>query len=122
MYALADARLLLEGRYVDDEIIVWTPDGRYDATAEGAHFAYLKFPGRYGQYTFQQFDKQLKVSGLVQKVLSGKELNTPTFAAVNVPPNLKISLATNENGRIEGEAAADTDAGLSHITSTRTAS
>lgn len=55
IHRLRDGKQLLEGRIADEEAIVWASSGYYDATPEGAHFVSLKFPGRYGQYSFQQF-------------------------------------------------------------------
>ncbi|MCB2052398.1 MAG: hypothetical protein KDE63_13315, partial [Novosphingobium sp.] len=71
VHRIGDGATVLEGRIVDDEVIVWTPDMRFDSTAEGAHFVNLRFPGQIGQYTFQQFDSRLRVPGLAQKVLAG---------------------------------------------------
>ncbi|MCB1458481.1 MAG: hypothetical protein KDJ48_04315, partial [Nitratireductor sp.] len=51
VHRIADGETVLEGRIVDDEVIVWTPDMRFDSTAEGAHFVNLRFPGQIGQYT-----------------------------------------------------------------------
>ena len=90
IHRISDGKTVLEGRIVDDEVIVWTPDLRFDSTTEGAHFVNLKFPGQIGQYTFQQFDSRLKVPGLVQKVLSGKY--NPQPIEVGVPPSLEGSL------------------------------
>jgi hypothetical protein len=105
-FRLEDAAPLFEGRYVDDEVVVWTPDGRFDATSEGAHYVNLRLPGRVGTYTFEQFSAQLKTPGLVQRLAAGE-----TFPAVNLvsPPSLKGTFEV-DGDRVLGtaEVAADT--------------
>jgi hypothetical protein len=105
-FRLEDAAPLFEGRYVDDEVVVWTPDGRFDATSEGAHYVNLRLPGRVGTYTFEQFSAQLKTPGLVQRLAVGE-----TFPAVSLvsPPSLTGAFEAN-GGRVLGaaEVAADT--------------
>jgi hypothetical protein len=81
---------LLEGRYVDDEIVAWSPDLRFDATAEGANYVALRFPGQPGAFTFQQFRRQLRSAGHVQDVLDRRHV--AAHAAVSVPPGLSGSI------------------------------
>ncbi|MEZ5801092.1 MAG: caspase family protein [Nitratireductor sp.] len=104
VHRIADGETVLEGRIVDDEVIVWTPDMHFDSTTEGAHFVNLRFPGQIGQYTFQQFDSRLRVPGLVQKVLSGEY--KPQTVAVGVPPRLSGTLNVAD-GRITGIVTPD---------------
>ncbi len=105
-FRMADAAELFQGRYVDDEVVVWTPDGRFDATSEGAHYVSLRLPGRVGTYTFEQFSAQLKTPGLVGRLLAGE-----TFPPAHLvsPPSLAGTLQAT-SGRIHGtvEAAGDT--------------
>lgn len=101
VHGLKDAAEVLEGRYVDDEVIVWTKDGHYDASAEGGHFVKIKFPGEPGQYSFQQFEKKLRVPGLLKKVLEGEALPK---VDVGVPPSLSVSLSGDAPGRVTGKA------------------
>lgn len=109
LYSSATKKIILQGRYEDDEIIVWTPDGHFDATTEGAHFAKLEFPGRSGQYTFAQFDERLRVPGLTQKIMNGETISGPTWKDVGVPPALIAELSENDDKRVVGKAAIDAD-------------
>jgi hypothetical protein len=77
---------LLEGRYVDDEIVAWSPDLRFDATAEGANYVSLRFPGQPGAFTFQQFRQQLRSAGHARAVIERRY--QPGEAPVGVPPGL----------------------------------
>ncbi|MBX3532154.1 MAG: caspase family protein [Rhizobiaceae bacterium] len=81
---------LLEGRYVDDEIVAWSPDLRFDATAEGANYVGLRFPGQPGEFTFQQFRRQLSAPGHVREVMERRY--AVGAAAVQVPPGLSGSI------------------------------
>ena len=38
IFRIEGAELLFQGRYVDDEVALWTPEGHFDATPEGAHY------------------------------------------------------------------------------------
>ncbi|MEC9342982.1 MAG: caspase family protein [Pseudomonadota bacterium] len=108
VHRIAGGEIVLEGRVVDDEVVVWTPDMRFDATAEGAHFVNLRFPGQPGQYTFQQFDSRLRVAGLADKVLSGSY--EPQLVEVGVPPRLDGTLDVRDErivGTVTPESLGD---------------
>lgn len=99
----ATAAPLLEGRYVDDEIVAWSPDLRFDATAEGANYVSLRFPGQPGAFTFQQFRQQLRSGGHVRQVIGRK--HRLEQAPVQVPPGLAGSI-TLDGGRLKGALQA----------------
>jgi hypothetical protein len=101
-FRLADARPLFEGRYVDDEVVVSTPEGRFDATAEGAHYVSLRLPGRVDTHTFEQFSTQLRTPGLVAKVLANESF--PLVRLVS-PPALTATIE-RVDGRVRGTAQA----------------
>lgn len=104
---MADGSIALNGRYADDEVVVWVSDGRFDATSEGASFVSFQFPGRIGEYSFQQFDAKLRVPGLIEKVLAGT-LDERTIA-LSPPPDVTATMELAENGpadRIEIAASA----------------
>lgn len=90
---------VLEGRYVDDELIAWAPNLRFDATAEGASYVNLRFPGQSVQYTFQQFAAKVRQPGLVKSVFDRATI-APTID-VGLPPQLEGSLKT-QGDRIQG--------------------
>ena len=100
IYRLLDEALVLEGRYLDDELVVWTDDFRFDATEEGASFVELRFPGRPGQFSFQQFGGTLREQGLIRRILAGKPAQAD-IAVPGVPPELSGRLGL-EAGQISG--------------------
>lgn len=98
---------VLEGRYIDDEFIAWTPNLRFDATAEGASYVNLRFPGQSAQYTFQQFAAKVRQPGLVKSVFDRAPI-APTID-VGLPPQLAGSLKS-EGDRIQGAVNLTTGA------------
>lgn len=100
---LSDAQPVLSGLYADDEVIVWTADGRYDATSEGAYFVSYTFPGHFGEYTAQQFEGYLKVPGLAQQVLL--DVYQPAPIEITPPPVLRAAVTVTV-----GQAALDVTA------------
>ena len=100
---ISDGKELIQGRYADDEIVVWTPEGRFDATAEGAHFVAFTFPGRSGEYAFQLFENRLKVPGLLELALNDKLPSTPV--TISAPPALSANVTTND-GQLQITATA----------------
>ncbi|QJF51847.1 caspase family protein [Roseobacter ponti] len=102
VYRLADGDLILRGRYLDDELVFWTDDFQFDATEEGAAFVELRFPGRAGQFSLQQFDDALRVPGLLQRVLAGETI--PQAAAFpGIPPEI-TGILNADDGKIHGIA------------------
>ena len=85
-YDIASERLVLRGFDVDDELVVYDPQGYYAASPEGAQFVFLKFPGIAGYNSFQQFAPTLNRPDLIRLVLGGK--TTAPDPAIVVPPRL----------------------------------
>src|SRR5204863_8105520 len=71
MHEIAPGRLALSGRYVDGEIILYTPEAYYWSSYERAHFVQLRFPGLPGLYSFQQFSAVLNRPELIRARLAG---------------------------------------------------
>ncbi|CAM5775263.1 hypothetical protein LMIY3S_04935 [Labrys miyagiensis] len=82
------APVVLSGRVVDDEVVVMTPSGQFDATLEGASFVSMKLPGRSGEYTLQQYRDVLHKPGLLRRVLAGERF--PALAIDRFPPVIAL--------------------------------
>ena len=78
--------VLLSGRVVDDEVVVWTASGQFDSTAEGASHVAVRFPGRSGEYTLDQFHKFFHENDLLKRALAGEEFKPPVVK--NFPPSI----------------------------------
>ncbi len=107
VYDVDANKQVLEGRTVDDELIAWAPNLRFDATAEGASYVNLRFPGQSVQYTFQQFAAKVRQPGLVTSVFD-RAAAAPTID-VGLPPQLEGALKT-EGDRIRGTITLTTGA------------
>jgi hypothetical protein len=83
--------VLLSGRIVDDEVVVWAPSGQFDSTPEGASHVALRFPGRSGEYTLDQFHKLFHVDNLLQRALAGEEFKPPVVKTF--PPSITVNPA-----------------------------
>ncbi|BBU54004.1 hypothetical protein KU6B_02690 [Mameliella alba] len=102
---LSDSETVLSGLYADDEVVVWTENGHFDATSEGAYFVAYTFPGHLGEYTAQQFEGFLKVPGLAQQVLAG--LPAPDPVRITPPPVLQASVTVSgTKARLDAQAQA----------------
>ena len=77
LHEIATGRMALSGRYVDGEIILYTPEAYYWSSYEGAHFVQLRFPGLPGLYSFQQFAAVLNRPEVIQARLAGATDATP---------------------------------------------
>lgn len=100
VYSLAKGNIVLTGRIVDDEVIVWDQANNYVASEEGAHLVKIQFPGVPGSYTFHQFQNKLRLPDLIGRVLRGE---TTPRVDVGVPPSLDVDFdRTSVSGRIMG--------------------
>jgi hypothetical protein len=50
VHEAASGRIGISGRFVDGEVILYTTEGYYWSSYEGAHFLQLRFPGSNGLY------------------------------------------------------------------------
>ena len=73
---------------MDDEVVVWTPSGQFDLTAEGASHVALRFPGRSGEYTLDQFHKLFHENDLLKRALAGEEFKPPVVKTF--PPSITV--------------------------------
>ena len=97
LHEIATGRMALSGRYVDGEIILYTPEAYYWSSYEGAHFVQLRFPGLPGLYSFQQFAAVLNRPELIKARLAGATDATPPRLVP--PPVVEARL-------VEGQRAA----------------
>ena len=102
-FALHDIRLektgekspdaVLFGRYADDEIVVWTSSGHFDATHEGAAQANLRFAGLTDLYSFDQFASLMHAPGLAELVLKGTYKDSSIEH--RIPPTIIANIRAN---------------------------
>jgi hypothetical protein len=96
-YTFGSGAIAFRGYELDDEVILYNDQGYYDATPEGAHFVFLKFPGVPGYHAFSQF-ATLHRPEVLKAILSGDgaKIDAPNLGA---PPALTISDDIRETGK-----------------------
>jgi hypothetical protein len=110
---LADGQPVASGRTTDDELLVALPDGRFDGTPEGAHFVNIVFDGDRGLYSFNQFERSLRASGIV---LAALEERLHSFTAdVVPPPSVGLTVRSEKPGAVVLEVDAHSVAGLKEL-------
>ncbi len=113
---IASQKMALAGRYVDGEIMFYTPEAYYWSSYEGAHFVQLRFPGTPELASFRQFDSVLNRPDLVKAQLGENPPSLPQ-PQLEPPPSLDIALA-DEPGqeiRIRAHARARSASGLERL-------
>ncbi len=95
IHELLSAKQILSGYYVDDEVIVYTDEGYYDATPEGAHHVYLRFLGGRGLQSLHHFKSVLYRPEFVRAILKGA-------SGKLTPPRLLPPPQLNLTGRLTG--------------------
>jgi hypothetical protein len=81
--------VLLIGKVVDDEVVIWTPSGLFDSTPEGASHVSVRFAGVDGLFTLEQFRNQLHVDKLLARALQGETFDKPHVT--RIPPQIGVS-------------------------------
>ena len=114
LHEIATGRMALSGRYVDGEIILYTPEAYYWSSYEGAHFVQLRFPGLPGLYSFQQFSAVLNRPELIRARLAGA--TSVTQPRLVPPPVVEARLVEGQAGggrRVQVQARSGE--GLAHL-------
>jgi hypothetical protein len=114
IYRISDGKRVLDGAYVDDEIVVMTTDGQYDTTFEGAYAVQVRFAGIPGLFSFSQFDSSLRRPGLAQAILGGGDVILERM--IKAPPTVEFTVKAVPNaGQRTGRIIAVSDRELSAI-------
>jgi hypothetical protein len=100
---LSERGHILSGVYVDDEIVLYTDDGYYDGTPEGATYVRWNFRGHRTQFDFAQFSARFRSPEIIRKILEGKGTSAPGVK-VEPPPNIELSVSDLDSDT--GEALA----------------
>lgn len=114
MYETTGGALVLAGRYLDDEVVVYGADLRFDATPEGASHVHLKFPGDRRLYPLSQFEAVLRAPDMVVSTLGGDALPLSP-AAIAAPPTVTVTLISAGTAAATVRLEAEGGAGLREI-------
>ncbi len=98
-YNINSGKQVLAGNYVDDELVIYDPNGYYMSTYEGSQFVFLKFPGTPGYLPFKQFAKTLQRPDIVKGVFFGTE----TSEVPDLAPPPRLTFSASASGEASGE-------------------
>jgi hypothetical protein len=113
VHEVATRRVALSGRFVDGEIIVYTPEAYYSSSYEGAHFVQLRFPGLPGLYSFHQFASVLNRPDIIEARLAGASDAPPPRLVP--PPVVEARLVQEADGGRRVKIEAHSSEGLAHV-------
>jgi caspase domain-containing protein len=91
LYSIKQGKRVLSGVVVDDEVVVYTDEGYYEATPEGAHYVYWLFPGLREHFSFSQFQQRLHRPDLIRALLHGEDPPRPAVDLV-APPSVEFDV------------------------------
>jgi hypothetical protein len=98
--------------------VLYTSEGYYWSTYEGAHFVNLRFPGLPGQYPFQQFASILKRRDIVEAQLRGTG-GSPPSPQLTPPPTADMEFASNSSpgsaDQLHVRVRASSPNGVAHL-------
>lgn len=114
IYEIPSGNLVVSGRYIDDEIIFYTPEGYFWSSYEGAHYVHARFAGRDGLYSLQQFARVLDRPDIVKAAIAGTAGTRPT-PGLQVPPGLEVAVNKIGDTQIELAVAANASAALKEL-------
>jgi len=114
VYETPSGKLVVSGRYIDDEIIFYTPEGYYWSSYEGAHYVHARFQGRDGLYSLQQFARVLNRPDVVKAAIAGTASAWPA-PDIKVPPGLQVAVNKIGDTQIELAVAANSSAKLKEL-------
>lgn len=116
LYEVASGQQVLGGRYIDNEILIYTPEGYYWSSYEGAHYVQLRFPGLPGLFTFQQFASVLSSESIIRARLGNAAFAAPP-PVLTPPPSLEIRMRERTGAGSEGvvRVRAQSSNGLARI-------
>lgn len=91
LYRFEDGRRVLSGYFINDEVVLYTADGFFDATFEGASFVNVRFPGILADFSLSQFDEQLRRPSVIHDIIAGKGI-APTSPSILIPPTVRVAI------------------------------
>jgi hypothetical protein len=114
LYSAADGAEYLQGRYVDDEFVLYDSDGHFDGTDEGARYVYLRFAGQPEPASLSQFRATLRDAALTGSASRGQR-----FAGrrpdLQPPPTVDAAFGAGQPGSASIDITASSPVGLTEL-------
>jgi Caspase domain len=90
-YRISDGIVVLNGVYINGEIVLASGEGFYDSTFDGSQDVQVRFPGIVCLHYFNQFDAVLRRPGLGLAILGGQAVQ-PASSPIVAPPISELTL------------------------------
>jgi hypothetical protein len=100
IYNVKNHERVLSGVFLDDEYVVYSKEGYYESTAEGAHYVWWYFPGSRVHCSFNQFESKLRRKDIILSILQNKKLE---FSPIKFFPPPQIDLTVRQKDNSSGE-------------------
>ncbi len=107
-----DSSDVISGRWIDDEVVLYTPNGYYHGTYEGDQFVHLAFRGESDLVSLAQLERTLHRPDIIEKVIAG-EISDGPKPQLMMPPRLRLSLNGGDATTLALSASAQ--GGLGHV-------
>ena len=91
IYSVAEGTRALSGVCVDGEIVLYSDDGFYDGTPDGARYVHRYFVGAREHHAFSQFASRFNRPDLIQSILRGGNASGRS-AEIVAPPTVEFDL------------------------------
>jgi len=92
------APMVTAGRWIDEEILLFTAEGYYWGSYEATHFVHLRLPGVAGVHPIAQFASLLSRPDIVQAAIKG--VAPPPAPKLNVPPEISLEVKRSANHKL----------------------
>lgn len=92
-YDCASEQEILDGQFVNGEVVLINPDGFYDGPVEATEMLRVKSPGLSGTLYLSQFESKFKTPGLLSKSVNAQKIDAVTLSA---PPVLIAAEAQSQ--------------------------
>jgi hypothetical protein len=104
VYSCRSGENVLNGAYVDDELVVMDRNGYFDGSEDAAGYVEVAVAGLPGRHLLAQFAEALKRPGIADDALAGRALPAPRIGA---PPVLRlVQGAGGGDARLEAFSAS----------------
>lgn len=114
LYEVATGERILSGRYVDDEIVLFTKEGYFWSSYEGAHYVHIGFAGRNELLSLEQFKSVLSRPDLLRSIITGTNATVPV-PSIPIPPRLEFSISDASADRLTVSIAASAVGSLREV-------
>ena len=103
----ARGSLLVSGRYVDDEIVLYdASQGLYWSSFEGAHHVHLSYRGLPGLFSLHQYRSQLSRPDDIKNLLVGDKRFPSRIRLPEIPPSVDLTLSATGAALVTARASS----------------